>query len=77
MDTLEEKRMNNLVELCGVLGGRPRHSHVSRDETYVLFPLEILRLSGTLDTINVMARRTLAWAWQDYQSAEPVNRGGD
>ena len=51
--------MNNLVDLCGVLGGRPAHSHVSRDETYSLFPLEILRLSGISDTINVMARRTL------------------
>ena len=56
---MEEKWMNNAVELCGVLGGRPVFSHVSRDETYERFPLEVLRLSGALDTINVMARRTL------------------
>jgi len=59
VDTLEEKGINNLVELCGVLGGRPVFSHVSRDEAYYLFPLEILRLSGALDTINIMVRQTL------------------
>jgi CO/xanthine dehydrogenase FAD-binding subunit len=25
--------------------------------------------------LSVMARRTLAWAWQDYQHAQPVSRG--
>jgi len=30
-----------------------------------------------LHSLSVMARRTLAWAWRDYQTAEPMNRGGD
>jgi len=59
VDALEEKRINNIVTLCGVLAGRPLFSHVSRDETYYLFPLEVERLSGTFDTINIMARETL------------------
>jgi CO/xanthine dehydrogenase FAD-binding subunit len=25
--------------------------------------------------LSVMARRTLAWAWRDYQRAQPVSRG--
>ena len=59
MDTLEEKRLNNETVLIGVLAGRPTLSHISRDETYVLFPLEIRRLSGAFDRINIMARQTL------------------
>ncbi|MCL2563475.1 MAG: single-stranded DNA-binding protein [Oscillospiraceae bacterium] len=50
---------NNFVELTGTLGGRPRLSHVSRAETYFVFPLEIRRLSGAVDTLNIMARREL------------------
>jgi CO/xanthine dehydrogenase FAD-binding subunit len=26
--------------------------------------------------LSVMARRTLAWAWQDYENAPPTSRGG-
>jgi CO/xanthine dehydrogenase FAD-binding subunit len=26
--------------------------------------------------LSVMARRTLAWTWQDYQNARPLSRGG-
>ena len=56
---MEEKHGNNLVELIGVLGGRPEFSHISREEAYLLFPLEVRRLSGTFDRINVMVRQTL------------------
>ena len=51
--------MNNLVELTGTLGGRPVLSHVSREESYYVFPLEVRRLSGAVDTLNIMARREL------------------
>jgi len=56
---LDEKRMNNLAELTGTLGGRPTLSHVSREEAYYVFPLEVRRLSGATDTLNIMARREL------------------
>ena len=56
---LDEKRINNLVELTGTLGGRPILSHVSRDEKYYVFPLEVRRLSGAVDTLNIMARQEL------------------
>ena len=59
MAALEENWINNSVELIGVLGGCPRFSHVSRDEVYDIFPLDIHRLSGAVDTINIMARRDL------------------
>jgi len=59
VDTLEEKRLNNEAVLTGTLAGRPTLSHISREEAYVLFPLEIRRLSGAFDRINIMARQTL------------------
>ena len=56
---LDEKWTNNFVELTGTLGGRPTPSHVSREETYYVFPLEVRRLSGVVDTLNIMARQEL------------------
>lgn len=56
---MEEKQLSNEAVLIGVLAGPPMLSHISRDEAYVLFPLEIRRLSGTYDRINIMARQTL------------------
>ena len=54
---MDEKWTNNLVELTGILGGRPAFSHLSRKEPYYVFPLEVRRLSGSVDTLNIMARR--------------------
>lgn len=56
---MDERWLSNSVELCGVLGGRPRFSHKSRDEAYYIFPLHVQRLSGATDCVNVLARRTL------------------
>jgi len=56
---LDEKWTNNVVELTGTLGGRPIFSHVSREESYYVFPLEVRRLSGVADTLNIMARQKL------------------
>lgn len=56
---MEDKWLNNSVELTGTLGGRPVFSHQSRDEAYYVFPLEISRLSGAVDTIPILARHDL------------------
>lgn len=50
--------------MTGALGAKPRFSHMSRDEDYYTFPLEIERLSGTVDTVNVIVRREYAESLQ-------------
>lgn len=46
---------NNMVELIGTLGSVPRYSHTGRDREYYVFQLDIQRLSGTVDSINITA----------------------
>ncbi len=53
------ERTNNIVELCGALAGRPEFSHSVRNEIYYVFPLEVERLSGTVDTVNIIAKGEL------------------
>ncbi len=53
------KATNNHAELCGVLAGSPTYSHESRGERFFHFPIETERLSGTTDTINIIAREAL------------------
>lgn len=50
---------NNSVRLCGVMGRAPVFSHSSRGQQFYTFPLEVLRLSGNCDTVNVLVRRQL------------------
>ena len=49
---------NNLVRLCGQLGGRPVFSHASRSEEFFSFPLEVARLSGNVDRIPLLVRKS-------------------
>jgi len=56
---MEELWTNNVVELVGTLCGRPEFSHRSRKESFYLFPLEIERLSGTTDRVNVVASENI------------------
>ena len=49
----------NAVNLCGTLAGRPTFSHNSKNTEFYTFPLEIVRLSGNADIINIMADRKL------------------
>ena len=53
------EKLSNYVQLCGILAGRPEFSHSGRNEEYYIFPLDTERLSGTVDTINVIARKSL------------------
>ena len=46
----------NKAELRGTVCCRPAFSHESRGEKFLTFPVEIQRLSGAIDTINVLAR---------------------
>ncbi len=50
---------NNYAELCGVLAGRPVYSHTLHNEVFYTFPLGVERLSGTIDTINILIRYEL------------------
>jgi single-stranded DNA-binding protein len=51
--------MNNAVELCGSIADKPRFSHMGGSENYFSFPLDIERLSGFVDTINIVVRQEL------------------
>ncbi len=48
---------NNLVRLCGRPGGRPLYSHTSRGQDFYTLPLEVQRLSGAEDRLNLILRR--------------------
>jgi len=53
------EKLNNNAEMIGVLGAKPEFSHVSRGEEYSKFPLEIERLSGAVDVVNVLVRKSV------------------
>lgn len=50
---------NNYAELCGVISGKPVFSHTLHDEVFYTFPLSVERLSGAVDTINILIRQEL------------------
>lgn len=56
---MEETRSNNSCMLRGVLASGPVYSHEARGEEFYKFELEIQRLSGTTDTVCVIARKAL------------------
>ena len=56
---MDENLTANYAELCGTLAAAPAFSHSGRGESFYTFPLEIERLSGTMDTINVIVRSEL------------------
>ena len=47
---------NNYTKLCGVMAAAPLYSHSSRGQQFYTFPLEVQRLSGNIDTVNIIAR---------------------
>ena len=48
---------NNYTKLCGTMAGSPVFSHLSRSQEFYTFQLEVERLSGNFDTLNVIVRR--------------------
>lgn len=49
----------NYTRLCGTMAAKPAYSHSSRGQEFYIFPLEVTRLSGNCDTINIIARPEL------------------
>ncbi len=56
---MEETGRNNYVLLRGDMSTPPRFSHESRGERFFQFSLDVARLSGTMDTIHILAREQL------------------
>lgn len=57
---MDEMQNMNHVLLCGAPAGDPAFSHASRLERFFTFPLEVSRLSGTMDRLNIILREELA-----------------
>jgi len=53
---MDDTMIANRVELRGTVCCRPIISHESRGERFFKFPLEVQRLSGAVDTINILAK---------------------
>jgi len=47
---------NNYTRLCGVMAAAPVYSHSGRGQQFYTFPLEVQRLSGNIDTVNIIVR---------------------
>ena len=54
MDMIQE---NNRVRLCGTMAGAPKLSHSVRGQDFYGFPLEVRRLSGSSDVLNIVVRK--------------------
>ncbi len=56
---MDEIKGNNYCLLRGCMTAIPRYSHSSGGEDFYCFPLEVKRLSGTADTINIITRSAI------------------
>ncbi len=56
---MDEVKRSNTVFLRGTVSEAPRFSHESRGEAFWQFSLEVCRLSGTPDTLHILARAAL------------------
>ena len=56
---MDEEVSRNAVTLRGCVSEKPRFSHRSRGEEFYQFSLDVSRLSGTVDTIQILARDKL------------------
>ncbi|MCD7844525.1 MAG: single-stranded DNA-binding protein [Oscillospiraceae bacterium] len=56
---MEDVYVTNRAELCGRALAHPEYSHESRGIRFFTFPLEIHRLSGTADTLNIVVRQSM------------------
>lgn len=56
---MDENISRNTARLCGVIDAAPAFSHSGRGECFYTFPLEVARLSGATDKINIIVRDEL------------------
>ena len=56
---MELNQENNRVLLCGTMAAAPRYSHRAGGQDFYTFPLEVERLSGSCDTLNIVLRESL------------------
>ena len=56
---MDENTCTNFARLIGVMSAPPIFSHASRGKSFYTFALEVSRLSGATDTINIIARSEL------------------
>jgi len=54
---MDMNQETNRVLLCGTLAGAPQYSHSAGGLRFFSFPLEVQRLSGSFDTLNIVALR--------------------
>ena len=55
---MELNQENNQVRLCGTMAAAPRYSHSAGGQDFYSFPLEVERLSGSFDTLNIVLRES-------------------
>ena len=56
---MHENISRNTARRCGVIAAAPAFSHSGRGECFYTFPLEVARLSGATDKINIIVRDEL------------------
>ena len=49
----------NFITLTGSLASRPEYSHSNHGRRFFAFELEVARLSGTVDTLPILASEAL------------------
>lgn len=67
---MEENKVTNFCLLRGAVTEAPHFSHEARGERFYQFPLEVCRLSGVADTINVVVRHELAASVTPVENAK-------
>ena len=61
---------NNRVLLCGTMAGAPQYSHSAGGQRFYSFPLQVLRLSGSSDVLNIVLRREQLDAVEDGEALQ-------
>jgi len=54
---MDMNQENNRVLLCGTMAGAPQYSHSAGGQEFFSFPLEVQRLSGSSDVLNIVLRK--------------------
>ena len=65
---MDKQAATNIAVLCGSLGGRPIFSHSCHGRDYYTFPLVVPRLSGTEDSVNIIAEKTVIESAENTKS---------